>query len=886
MQTKIAVGNRAIPSLINLPTMTNPFLKAAMRILSKISATTYSAAPLLFSLIVFKQICLSIKWGNTSESAFAYSCYALILLSVLGEIEWGYEFGQLALNLLASLNDREVKAKTEFVVHTFIKHWVEDIEETLIPLKEAYTVGLQTGDLEYGGYSIHSYCYHAFLRGKELTGLKSEIADYIQFFAPMGQERTVEGLEHYHQIILTLQGSSSKNSYFQKKIYNEQILLAELVKRNDRTALFSFYFSKLMVDFLLNKQSQAIINAKLAKQFLDGSTGSLFIVNFYFYDSLTHLSNTINTYSSREHWFHKVLRNQKKVKKWAKYAPMNHLHKYLLVKAEICRFQSQDVFAINYYDQAITLAKENEYIHEAAIAYELAAKFYLSKGKELTARAYMQEARYCYQLWGAVAKVKHLEQRYPSLFTTSQSNIKGSKTTTTGSGSNLDITTVMKASQAISGEIELNKLLFSLMKILIENAGAQQGYLIVQRQGQLWIEAEGTIESEQVTILQSVSVENCQTISESVVNYVARTQESVVLNNATQEGQFTNDSYIKKLQAKSILCVPLINQGKLISIVYLENNLTTGAFTAERQEIINLLSAQAAISLENAQLYKNMAELNQAYERFVPGQFLQFLEKSSIVDVKLGDQVQLEMSVLFSDIRNFTTLSESMTPKDNFKFINSYLSCMEPAITKNSGFIDKYIGDAIMALFSGEADNAVKAGISMLNRLVEYNQHRAKSGYAPIQNGIGINTGSLMLGTVGGQNRMDGTVISDAVNLASRVESLTKNYGVSLLITEQTYSRLSNPVDYAIRTIDTVKVKGKSQLVTVYEVFDADPSEIKEGKLATLSLFAEALALYSSGKFSEAARLFAECWHQNQGDRVAHIYWQRCQQNLERLGNG
>jgi class 3 adenylate cyclase len=388
-------------------------------------------------------------------------------------------------------------------------------------------------------------------------------------------------------------------------------------------------------------------------------------------------------------------------------------------------------------------------------------------------------------------------------------------------------------------------------------------------------------------VLQSIPVETCQELSSAIVNYVARTQESVVLDDAVREGQFSNDPYIQKHQPKSILCVPLINQSQIVSIVYLENNLTAGAFTPERVELLKVLSGQAAISIQNSKLYTEvrenetrLAQLNKAYERFVPHQFLQFLEKSSIIDVELGDQVQLEMSVLFSDIRDFTTLSETMTPEDNFKFINSYLSRMEPVINENKGFIDKYIGDAIMALFSGEADHAVKAGIGMVYRLVEYNQYCAKAGCAQIQIGIGINTGSLMLGTVGGPNRMDGTVISDAVNLASRVESLTKNYGVALLITQPTYSRLKNPFQYAIRTLDTVKVKGKSEAVTVYEVFDADPLEIKEGKLATLELFAQARAIYSEGKLFEAARLFSECWRQNQGDSVAKIYWERCQSAL------
>ncbi len=225
---------------------------------------------------------------------------------------------------------------------------------------------------------------------------------------------------------------------------------------------------------------------------------------------------------------------------------------------------------------------------------------------------------------------------------------KGSPTTsTTGirSGSNLDIATIMKAAQAISGEILLDKLLCSLMQILIENAGVQKGYLMLPSEGKLLIQAEWALNFDCCTVLQSMPIANCRVLSEAIVNYVARTKESVVLNHATREGQFTNDDYIKRYQPKSILCVPLINQGKLVSIVYLENELTTGVFTPERLEVLKVLSSQAAISIENAKLYtevreneSRLAQLNKAYERFVPHQFLQFLEKSSIIDVELGDK--------------------------------------------------------------------------------------------------------------------------------------------------------------------------------------------------------------------------------------------------------
>ena len=267
-------------------------------------------------------------------------------------------------------------------------------------------------------------------------------------------------------------------------------------------------------------------------------------------------------------------------------------------------------------------------------------------------------------------------------------------------------------------------------------------------------------------------------------------------------------------------------------------------------------------------------KLTDAYGRFVPHQFLHFLGYESILDVKLGDQVQKEMSVLFSDIRDFTALSETMNPAENFQFINAYLSRMEPAITENFGFIDKYIGDAIMALFNGSADDAVKAGIAMLEQLNEYNMSRTRPDRPPLQIGIGINTGSLMLGTVGGQSRMDSTVISDAVNLASRVENLTKEYGVSMLITHNTFIQLNDVYDF--RLIDRVTVKGKSRMVTIYEVFAADPPEMRQKKLDTKTTFEQGLVFYNSDRFVEATRLFSACLQINPRDKVAQIYIQRC----------
>jgi len=277
---------------------------------------------------------------------------------------------------------------------------------------------------------------------------------------------------------------------------------------------------------------------------------------------------------------------------------------------------------------------------------------------------------------------------------------------------------------------------------------------------------------------------------------------------------------------------------------------------------------------------QKVASLNEAFKKYVPQEFLKLLEKESIVHVKLGDNVQKTMTVLFSDIRSFTTLSESMSPQETFKFINGYLQQMEPMISKHDGFIDKYIGDAIMALFATAPDHAVKAALDMLHTLVNYNQGRQRAGYIPIRIGIGINTGSLMLGTIGGESRMDSTVISDDVNLASRIEDLTKMYGVSLLISEKTFFSLETPLAYSVRVVGRVIVKGKSEPTTVFEVFDGDPPEVKEAKCTTLKLFEEAVDLYYRQEFREAHRLFLSCCNKNPHDQTAKIYLEHCQQMI------
>jgi len=354
----------------------------------------------------------------------------------------------------------------------------------------------------------------------------------------------------------------------------------------------------------------------------------------------------------------------------------------------------------------------------------------------------------------------------------------------------------------------------------------------------------------------------------------------VILSNATTIMLVVFAGALLLTVASSILLGTVFTRGivRLDRVVrtFNHDNLSLRAQVRSRDEV-GRLSASFNEMAETIQQYHARQEaFLSAYGKFVPHEMLRLLDKGSILDVKLGDQAEKEMTVLFSDIRSFTSLSETMTPFENFNFINSYLRRMGPEIRANRGFIDKYIGDAIMALFPAGPDDALAAAVSMNRKLGEYNAHRAKSGYTPISIGIAVNAGKLMLGTVGEHERMDGSVIADAVNLCSRMESLTRVYGSSILTTGKTLKNLSSRDAFAFRFVDRVRVRGRREAVLLFEVLDGESDELQDRRASYRSELASAQRMYFARQFEEASRIFNDLSRANPDDTVLSIYRSRC----------
>jgi predicted ATPase/signal transduction histidine kinase len=665
-KVKLALEQQPIEDLINLPEMKDPEKLAVMTVITRLLPSIYTYSPVLFSIFVLQQLDLSLNYGNCPISAVSFGAYAILVWNIYKDVSFCYEFGQLALRVSEKFNVKKLKPIVIYVSITFSAHHKVHLRDTLDDLLLVFSSAFEIGDLEQAAYSKLTHSEHSFWLGKELINLEKQIANNYQIIAELKQDISLQMQAINWQCVLNLIKGCESTLYFQGKVYDEQQMLPIHQKYHNRQAIFCLYLQKLFYCYLFNDFTQALQSATFAKDYID-SVPAKFIVNvFYFYYSLAMLAVYPQlSQDDKEKTLAEVIEIQQQCQQWAEHAPMNLLHKYYLVEAEKYRVLGNNIEAMDYYDRAISLAKENEYLNEEALANELSGKFYLEWGKEKIAQMYMAEAYYCYIRWGAEAKVRHLVKRYPELLgnlaqqeedndVTEYQNIDqnsnqeinqeisqninipsrnllanfSNNQTTFGSfashssfGNSLDMAAVIKASQVLSEKIEMEQLLSSLMRVTMENAGASKCVLLLSKNENLDLivsaisTSSTSSDSEFIkTNFPSVRLNECEDVPITVINNVKRKGKIFVTDDAREIGNLSADRYILREQPQSVLCMPIIHQGKMLGIFYLENNFITALFTQQRLEVLKLLITQAAIALENAKLYQNLAEVNKSLE--------------------------------------------------------------------------------------------------------------------------------------------------------------------------------------------------------------------------------------------------------------------------------
>jgi predicted ATPase/GAF domain-containing protein len=674
IKAKILSRKKNMEKLIQQAEITDEKKIAAMEIMVKCIPSSLAANPNLTPILSVKMASLTFKYGNSPKAAFGYVMYGLILSGPLGEISNGYDFGQLAVKMADKSESDITKLRTYIAYGCTLLHLKNHHKDAQVYFEKSRELGLASGDFLYLGHAYFNMSYILLFSGESLDSINANIFQkYSKTVNKLNQPHITDYFNLWHQGIRNLMGESDDYLLLKGHAFDEEVTIPRFRETNDEPGLGQYFVIKQYLTYLSRDFPEGITFSREAEKYYNALLGVPTVQISYFLHALllsAHYQGAAD--KDKKKYLKKLKSIQKKFREWGEHNPHNYLHKYFLISAEINRITHKNmVRTVRLYSDAIRLANENEVVYEEAVARELAAEYYLSLGQEEIAAVYMNEAYYCYMRWGAKPKIKELENKYPRWITITDKERQpaGDKsitsTTSTDSLKNLDLGTIIKASNTIAREIKLGELLEKMMHIVIENAGAQKGYFLLSKNGKWFVEAQGDMDRKDVDILQSIPVDTINGIScdhptptpsstssstpssfpgiaKSIVKYVERTKDTVVLSDAAHEGNFTEDDYIKLRKPKSVLCFPLLNQGELAGILYLENNLTTGAFTPDRLGVLNTISSQIAISIENARMYEELDELNKNLEQKVADRTQELSEKNEQIlsSIRYSERIQ------------------------------------------------------------------------------------------------------------------------------------------------------------------------------------------------------------------------------------------------------
>ncbi|MEX8509854.1 MAG: AAA family ATPase [Leptothrix ochracea] len=863
-----ALAGRRIADLIHAPPLTDPHQQVAIRLLMEIFPAAFlSGSGNLFPFLVLKSVAISLRGGNSPESAFAYAAYGMLLCGVLEDPALGFEFGQLAVAMNEQFDDIALKSRVIYLYTMFIHHWSRPWASMTPWFRKGIEAGYQSGDLLYLAYSAQDCII--WDPSLDLEAAEREHADYLQIVRDCAYQDSFDSGSLFLQMQRNFLGRTDALCSMNDASFDEQRCVAGMVERHFMTGIANHHIYKVEICFLYGALDQALVHVRAQDQLMASAMSLPQLVRYHIVAFLT-LAACLPAMSAEEQarTRQRLVRDHQRMRRWARHCPDNFLHLQLLMQAELARLDGRIEAALRAYERAIDAAHASGFIRDEAMAHELAGRHLWSVGRHKAAEGYLRAALHLYERWGAKRKVEHLSEEFAAIFKVRHAGLAGTGAAT------LDMASVMKASQAISGEIVLEQLWTTTMRIMLENAGGQRGCFVVSKDGALHIEGWVSEDAPDRSAVETL-------LPMAIVHQVLHSHAPVVLNDASRAGHFARDPYLLAHRPQSVLCIPLQRQGKFEGAIYMENRLAVGAFTEDRIEVLRLLAAQVSISIENAKLYEDQSRLIEAQSHFVPSEFLESLNHHDLARVSLGEHVAKRMSVLFCDLRGFTPLAERLDPRTVIALLNQFFSSMERPITQSGGFIDSFAGDEIKGLFDqASTDAAVQAAVGMWRALDALNEHLRATDQPTLLMGVGLNTGPVVLGTVGARQRIQCSVIGDTVNLASRIEQLTKLYGAPLLIGEHTFRALAQPEAWAIRKVDRVAVKGKNTAVELYEVIDAEQPERRAAKLATAPLLEAAMQAYFGRDFVGALALLQQIIERDPEDLVPPLFVERCHRYL------
>jgi PAS domain S-box-containing protein len=641
------LGDRPIEVLVDLPLMRDAASLATLDVLTKLAAPFEYTDANLLSLAICRMVNLSLEHGNSDRSCFAYVWLGVIAGPHFGNYKAGFQFGQLGYDLIEERGLRRFPARTYMCFGNFVLPWTKHVRAGRDLVRRAFEAANKDGDLTYASYCGNQLNTNLLAAGDPLVDVQREAENGLAFAQKARFAFGIDLITPQLGLIRTLRGLTPTFGCLDDTQFNEHGMERRFSENPDLAFAECWYWiRKLQARFFAGDYAGALDSSSRAQRLLWTSPSKFEIAEYHFYGALSHAASCESA-AAGHRWQHveALVAHHRQLEIWAANCPENFENRAALVGAEVARIEGRALDAMELYEQAIRSAQANGFVHNEALAYELAARFYAARGFAQIAHVYLRNARYGYLRWGAAGKVCQLDELYPHL---RQEVPVPDPTSTIGAPvEHLDLATVIKISQAVSSEMVIEKLIDTLMRTAIEQAGAERGLLILSRGAEQRIEAEATTGGDTVVVQLRDQRVTAAVLPETVLHYVLHTRESVILDDAATQPPFAADPYIRDRQARSILCLPLITQAKLIGVLYLENNLAPRVFAPARIAVLKLLASQAAIALENARLYSDLEQREAKIRRLVDANIV------GIVISHLDDRI-IEANDAFLDLLGYT----------------------------------------------------------------------------------------------------------------------------------------------------------------------------------------------------------------------------------------
>lgn len=823
-----ALGPGGAWGILDLPPITDRRSRAIAHTLGMVSPSVYIRDPDegQFLWVAATAIAVLQEAGTSPESAHGCSLVGMVLYQVSNR-RLGSDFLDVGVALAERDGDPMALARAT-TCRSFYRTRQAPLDDALEQGRVAWERCLEAGEWFHAGWAAWTLMSTTSLVGTPPAAALAEGEGYVNFLRPRAPE--LQGVcEAFLRKNLALMGRTDSPTTFAGPGFDADAYWAGVFERNIEVEVVTAATQKAWLLVLFGQWSEA--ERLLAEADAKFATLSVFNEGA----ETAFLRGLCRAAAGDPDG---LAAQVERLRPWAEDEPRSFGPRARLLEAEHAALTGPIGDTITAFERCIEDAAGQPMLR--ALAQERAGRALLGTSRERFARVYLSDARNGWELLGVQPMVDHLGQAFPDRASRSRASeslrvVPIDETLSTSfralpalGANRLDLETFARASRAIASEVELDGLLRTLLHLAVENAGATAGALVIWEDGEPRVRGRVLAGTEVEIRTVNEPLRRTHVVPRSVVLGVARLKEPTIIDDCKQELRFARDPYFLVQSCRSAAALPIVHGGQLSGVLYLENDQATGAFTPARTELLSLLSSQVAIALENTRLFQetrsaleHVRKLNESHRRFVPRELLGALGKRSVLDLELGEHVQGSMAVLFADIRGFTSLSEELGAAATFDFINRYLAVAGPVIRDCGGYIDKYIGDAIMAVFPRCADDALDAAVALQDAVDRFNQAWRAEGHAPITIGVGVHLGDVVLGTVGEVERMEGTVISDAVNVASRLEGQCKVLNVGIVASAEVFAACRQPTRQPRRALGEVQVKGRAQPLTVFELVTA-----------------------------------------------------------------